>query len=98
MDSAGKSKVLHSTINKAKEGGEVRGGVASEATMNFEGRNTHAVGGEQIRKLLAAYTPYVSMASTEKKTNETLDSKVKRAVQSFTKSSEIQDRFDETPR
>ena len=38
MDSAGKSKMLHSMINKVNEGGEVRGGVASEATMNFEGR------------------------------------------------------------
>ena len=37
--SAGKSKMLHSMINKAKEGGEVRGGVASDATMNFEGRS-----------------------------------------------------------
>ena len=44
MDSAGKSKMLHSMINKAKEGGEVRGGVAFEATMNFEGRKAHAVG------------------------------------------------------
>ena len=34
MDSAGKSKMLHSIINKAKEGGEVRGRVASETTMN----------------------------------------------------------------
>ena len=43
MDSAGESKMLHSMINKAKEGSEVRGGVASEATMNFEGRSAHAV-------------------------------------------------------
>ena len=54
MDSAGKSKMLHSMINKAKEGGEVRGGVASEATMNFEGRKAHVVGEGEIRKLLAA--------------------------------------------
>ena len=65
MDSAGKSKMLHSMINKAKEGSEVKGGVASEATMNFEGRSAHAVGEGQIRKLLAAYTTYVSMDSTK---------------------------------
>ena len=70
MDSAGKSKMLHSMINKAKEGSEVRGGVASEATMNFEGRNAHAVGEGQIRKLLAAYTTYVSMDSTDKDSSE----------------------------
>ena len=64
MDPGGKSKMLHSMINKAKEGGEVRGGVASEATMNFEGRKSHAVGEGEIRKLLAAHTSYVSMDST----------------------------------
>ena len=90
--------MLHSMINKAKEGGEVRGGVASEATMNFEGRSAHAVGEGQIRKLLAAYTSYVSMDSTDKETSGKLDRKVKREVQSFTKSSEIQDTFDETAR
>ena len=78
MDSAGKSKMLHSMINKAKEGGEVRGGVASEATMNFEGGNAHAVGEGQIRKLLAAYTSYVFMDSAEKETSAKLDCKVKR--------------------
>ena len=89
MDSAGKSKMLHSMVNKAKEGGEVRDGVASEATMNVEGRNAHAVGEGQIRKLLAAYTSYVSMDSTDKETSGKLDRKVKREIQSFTKSSEI---------
>ena len=34
MDSANKSKMLHSMINKAKDGGEVKGGVATDATMN----------------------------------------------------------------
>ena len=42
MDSAGKSKMLHSMMNTANEGSEVRGGVATEATMNFEGRNARA--------------------------------------------------------
>ena len=54
MDSAGKSKMLHSVIAKAKEGGEYKGGVATEATMNFEGRRAKAVGEGQIRKLMAA--------------------------------------------
>ena len=52
-DSAGKSKMPHSMINKAKEGGEVRDGVASDASMNFEGRNAHAVVEGQIRKRVA---------------------------------------------
>ena len=77
MDSAGKSKMLHSMINKAKEGSEVRGGVASEATMNFEGRSAHAVGEGQIRKLLAAYTTYVSMDSTDKDSSKEMDTKLR---------------------
>ena len=84
MDSAGKSKMLHSMINKAKEGSEVRGGVASEATMNFEGRKAHAVGEGEIKKLLAAYTSYVSMDSTDKGSCEEMDAKLKRNMTSFT--------------
>ena len=60
MDSAGKSKMLHSMINEANEGSEMRGGVASEAIMNFQGRKAHAVGEGEIKKLLAAYISYVS--------------------------------------
>ena len=44
MDAADKFKILHSMINKAKEGGEVKDGAANEATMNFEGSSTRAVG------------------------------------------------------
>jgi hypothetical protein len=100
MDSAGKSKMLHSMINKAKEGSEVRGGVASDATMNFEGRNAHAAGEGQIRKLLAAYTTYVSMDSTDKDNSKRMDTKLKiqRSMTSFTKTSGIQDVFHERAR
>ena len=98
MDSAGKSKMLHSIINKAKEGSEVRGGVASEATMNFEGRNAHAVGEGQIRKLLAAYTTYVAMDSTDKDNSKRMDTRLKRSMASFTKSSDTHDVFDERAR
>ena len=85
MDSAGKSKMLHSTINKAKEGGEVRGGVASEATMNFEGRKAHVVGEGEVRKLLAAFTSYVSMDSTDKASGGELDAKPRKITTSFTR-------------
>ena len=98
MDSAGKSKMLHSMINKAKEGGEVRGGVASEATMNFEGRKAHAVGEGQIKKLLAAYTSYVSMDSTDKASSREMDAKLKRNMTSFNLTDDIQDVFDEKAR
>jgi hypothetical protein len=98
MDSTGKSKMLHSMINKAKEGGEVRGGVASEATMNFEGRNAHAVGEGEIRKLLAAYTSYVAMDSTDKASSGEMDAKLKRSMTSFTLTGDIQDVFDEKAR
>ena len=50
-----------------------RGGVASDATMSFEGRSAHAVGEGQIRKLLAAYTSYVSMDSTDKASSGVMD-------------------------
>ena len=85
-------------INKAKEGGEVRGGVASEATMNFEGRKAHAVGEGEIRKLLAAYTSYVSMDSTDTASSGELDAKLKRSMTSFTLTGDIQDAFDEKAR
>ena len=98
MDSAGKTKVLHSMINKAKEGSEVRGGVASEATMNSEGRKAHAVGEGEIKKLLAAYTSYVSMDSTDKGSSEEMDAKLKRNMTSFTLTDDIQDVFDERVR
>ena len=98
MDSAGKSKMLHSMINKAKEGGDVRGGVASEATMNFEGRKARAVGEGQITKLLAAYTSYVSMDSTDKTGNAEMDTKLKRSMTSFSLTDDIQDVFDEKAR
>ena len=98
MDSTGKSKMLHSMINKAKEGGEVRGGVASEATMNFEGRKAHAVGEGEIRKLLAAYTSYVSMDSTDKLSSGEMDAKLKRSMTSFTLTGDVQDVFDEKAR
>ena len=85
-------------INKAKEGSEVRDGVASEATMNFEGRNAHAVGEGEIKQLLAAYTSYVSMDSTDKGSSEEMDAKLKRNMTSFTLTDEIQDVFDERVR
>ena len=94
MDSSSKSKMLHSTINKDNEGGEVRCGLASEATMNSEGRSAHAKGGGQTTKLLVAYTSFVSMDSTNKETSNKMDYRVKRGVQSFTKDSSIQDVFD----
>ena len=56
------------------EGGEVRGGVASEATMNFEGSKAHAVGEGQIKKLLAVYTSYVSMDSTDNASSGEMES------------------------
>ena len=100
MDSADKSKMLHSMINKAKEGdhGEVRGGVASDATMNFEGRNAHAVGEGQIQKLLAAYTSYVSMDSTDKASSAEMDTKLKRSMTSFSLTDDIRDVFHERAR
>ena len=70
MDDVGKSRMLHSMINKAKEGGELKRGAATEATMNFEGRSAKAVGEVQIKQLLAAYTAYVSMNSTYEATGE----------------------------
>ena len=39
----------------------MRGGVASEATMNFEGRKANAGGEGEIKKLLAAHTSYMSL-------------------------------------
>ena len=98
MDSVGKSKMLHSMINKTKEGREMRGGVACEATTNFEGRNVHAVDEGQIKKLLAAYTSYVSMDSTDKGNSEEMDAKPKRNMTSFTVTGDIQNIFDEEAR
>ena len=98
MDSAGKSKVLHSMINKAKEGAQVRGGVASHATMNFEGRKAHAVAEGEMREPLAAYTSYVSMNITDKASSGEMDAKQKRSMTSFTLTGDIQDVFDEKAR
>ena len=98
MDAAGKSKMLHSMINKAKEGGELRGGAATEATMNFEGRKARAVGEGQIKKLLAAYTQYVSMDSTDGETSTEMDTRLQRGVHSFSRTAGIEDVFDEKAR
>ena len=98
MYSVGKSKMLHSMINKAKESGEVRGGVASEATINFEGKKAHAVGEGQLKKMLAAYTSYVSMDSTDKTSSAEMDTKLKRDMTSFSLTDDIQDVFDEKAR
>ena len=98
MDAAGKSKMLHSMINKAKEGGELRGGAATEATMNFEGRKAKAVGERQIKRLLAAYTEYVSMDSTDEKTSGEMDARLKRGIHSFSRTKSIEDVFDEEAR
>ena len=98
VDSAGKSKMLHSMINQTKESDEVRGGVAAEATMNFEGRKAHAVGEGQMKKLLAAYISYVSMDSTGKTSSAEMDTKLKRSIFSFSLTDDIQDVFDEKAR
>jgi hypothetical protein len=98
MDSAGKSKMLHSMIAKAKEGGEYKGGVATEATMNFEGRRAKAVGGGQIGKLMAAYTAYVSADSTDGVKGKKMDDHLRKEVHSFSKADGIEDVFDEKAR
>ena len=51
MDVAGKSKMLYSMINKAKEGGELKGGATTEATTIFEGSSAKAAGEGQIKQL-----------------------------------------------
>ena len=98
MDAAGKSKMLHSMINKAKEGGEVKGGAATEATMNFEGRSAKAVGESQIKQLLAAYTAYVSMDSTDEEAGNQMDTHLRDTVHSFDRTGGIEDVFDEKAR
>ena len=63
-----------------------------------EGRSAHAAGEWQIRKLLAAYTTYVSMDSIDKDSNKEMDTKLKRNMTSFTQTGDIQDVFDERAR
>ena len=101
MDTAGKSKMLHSMINKAKEGGEVKGGATTEATMNFEGRSAKAVGEGQIKQLLAAYTAYVSMDSIDEAIEaigDLMDTHRKNTVHSFSRTEGKEDVFDEKAR
>ena len=93
-DAAGKSKMLHSMINKAKEGGELKGGATTEATMNFEGRTAKAVGEGQIKQLLAAYTAYASIDSTDEATSEQMDTHLRNTVHSFSRTEGIEDVFD----
>ena len=85
-------------INKAKEGGEVKGGAATEATMNSEGGSAKAEGEGQIKQLLAAYTAYVSMDSTDKATGNRMDTHLKSKVHSFSRTGGIEDVFDEKAR
>ena len=85
-------------INKAEEGGEVKGGAATEATMNFEGRSAKAVGEGQIKQLLAAYTTYVSMDSTDEATGNQMDTHLRDSVHSFSRTEGIEDAFDEKAR
>jgi hypothetical protein len=95
MDAASESKMLHSMINKAKEGGERKGAAATEATMNFEGRTAQAVEEGQIKQLLAAYTAYVSMDNTDEATGEHMDTHLKNTVHSFSRTEGIEAVFDE---
>ena len=65
--------------------------------LNF-GRNAHAVGEGQTKKLLAAYTSYVSMDSIDKGSSEEMDAKLKRNIISFTLTGDTQDVSDEEAR
>ena len=98
MDAAGKSKMLHSAINKAKEEEEFKGGAATQATMNFEGRSATAVGESQIKQLLAAYTSYVSMDITDEATGEQMDTPLGNTVHAFSRTEGIEDGVDEQAR
>ena len=98
VDAAGKSKMLHSMINEAKEGGEIHGGAATETTMNFEGRSAKAVGEGQIKQLLEVYTAYVSMDNTDETTGEQMDTHLRDTVHSFSRTEGIEAVFDEQAR
>ena len=91
MDTAGRSKMLYSMINTAEEGGEVNGGATTEATMNFEDMSTKAVGEGQVKQLLAAYAAYASMGSTDETTGEQMDTHLKNAVHSFSRTEVMED-------
>ena len=89
IDDAGKSKRLHSMINKAKEGGEIKGGTTTEAAMDFEGRSARAEGEGQIKQLLAACTAYVFMDSTDEAIGNKMDTHLKNTVYSLSKTEDI---------
>ena len=67
-------------------------------TMDFEGRSAKAVGEGQIQQLLAAYTAYVSMDSTNEATGSQMDTHLKNAVHSFNRPGVTEDVFDEKTR
>ena len=85
-------------INKAKEGGEVKDGAANEATMNFEGSSTRAVGESQTKQLLAAPTAYVSMDIIGETTGNQMNTHLKGTLHSFDRTEGIGDVFDERAR
>ena len=82
-------------VNKAKEGGEIKGGATTEATMNFEGRSVRVEGEGQIKQLLVAYTAYVPMDSTDESTGNQMDTHLKNAFHTFSRTEGIEDVFDE---
>ena len=72
-------------INKAKEGEEIKGGAATEATTNFEGRAARTEGESQIKQLLTAYTAYVSIDITDEATGNQTDTHLMNTVHSFSR-------------
>ena len=62
--------------------------------MNFEGRSAKAVGESQIKQLLATYTAYVSMDSTDEAVGSQMDTRLKNAVHSFSRTEVMEDVFD----
>ena len=74
-------------INKAKEGEEIKGGAATEATTNLEGRAARTEGESQIKQLLPAYTAYVSIDITKsyEATGNQMDTHLMNTVHSFSR-------------
>jgi hypothetical protein len=98
MDPQQKAKYISSLLKFAAGKSTDEATVATDATMTFEGRVATATTPVEIRKLLAGYTYYVSMDSTDDIRNKEVDKMMEDALTSFNSEGAGKDKFDESHR
>jgi len=93
MDPQQKAKYISSLLKFATGKSNDEATIATDATMSFEGRIANATTPTEIRKLLAGYTYYVSMDSSDETKNEEIDKLMEEALTSFSSEDADKDTF-----